>query len=141
MRAPIKVATVLLLCLVGVFTVSASPSEAEAVEAWSIANLAYSQTAADLAAGAVDGATLTMGEEGFTYNFNEFDLNTLDIDPATEMLMLGNRYETVSGTLTVHATGTMSAEYTLTGGPVSELAYEFDGETVVMTADGVAYTY
>lgn len=141
MRALGKFAVVLILSVAAVSAVSASPSEAEAHEAWAIVNLAYSQTAANAAAGNVEGLTMTMGAEGFTYTFDEFDLSTVDMDPSLGMLMLGNRYETVSGELSVDMAGTMSAAYRLTGGPVSELTYEFDGATVEMVADGTAYTY
>lgn len=141
MRTLGTLVAVVTLLVVAAFTVSASPSEAEAHEAWTLVNLAYAQTAMNAAAGNVDGVTMSMGAEGFTYTFDEFDLSNLDIDPSVEMLMLGNSYTTVSGALTVDNAGSMSAEYRLTGGPVSELTYEFDGVTVEMVADGAAYTY
>ena len=136
-----KLAMVLFLCTLMVIGAFANTSEAEAVEAWAIANLAYTASAAELATGTVPGLTFSMTLEGMTYTFEEFDLTTLDIDPVVQMLLLGNRYETVSGTLVVNAMGQMTGEYELTGGPVEELTYEFDGVTVQMVADGVRYTY
>lgn len=137
-RRGIAFLVVFALVVVSAFAV---PSEEEAIEAWAIANLAYTASAAQAATGMVPGLTFGVTAAGMTYTFEDFDLTTLEIDPVVDMLLLGNRYETVSGRLVVDALGTMSGEYELTGGPVEELSFESDGVTVEITADGASYTY
>ncbi|MFP4384778.1 MAG: hypothetical protein ACLFSE_12100 [Spirochaetia bacterium] len=124
-----------------VLTVSAAPTEKEAIEAYALANIAYTSSAAEASSGNIPGLTFSMNTEGMEYSFKNFDLSSLRNDPNIQPLLLGSKYKTVTGKLVVAATGTMKAEFTLTGGPVSSLSYTYNGSTVTITADGADYTY
>ncbi len=136
-----RIATVFLLLGLAVFTVAAAPSEQEAVEAYALANLAYTSSMTSASAGNVPGVTFSMTASGMEYSFEKFDLSSLDIDPGVQVLLAGNNYKTVSGKLVVETTGKITAKFTLTGGPVTKLNYTYEGGTVNITADDAKFTY